>query len=65
MFRGTEICGENDCIGSEACPIFYQYVTDDLIKKLIKSHFSVEASLSSAEPSALKEKVRKKSRPST
>lgn len=41
----------NDSIASEACPIFYQFVTDALMKKLIESYFCVEASSSSDEPS--------------
>ncbi len=51
-FRDMWVKFLNDSIASEACPIFYQFVTEAVMKKLIKSHFSLELSTSSGhEPS--------------
>ena len=33
-------------VGNEACPIFYQFVTDSIMEVLIKEHFSIEMSCS-------------------
>ena len=33
-------------VGSEACPIFYQFVTDSIMEVLIKEHFPIEMACS-------------------
>lgn len=35
-----------ESIGTEACPIFYQFVTDAIMEELIKQHFPVEVAQS-------------------
>ena len=44
VFRAGWVKFLHDSIESEACPIFFQFVTDSIMEGLIKEHFPVEAS---------------------